>query len=222
MLGCQKMIPILTGVIPFGLVMGTVTADAGLNFTQSVAMNLLAYAGAAQLAAIDLMSKHAPIFVVVITGLVINLRFLLYSAAMAPALHHESAWKKLVSGYFLTDQAYAAVSANHDNLPTEKVTVQFYLGASACMAVFWHLSVALGFMFGNFAPKSWSLEYAVPLSFVALLTPSLKTKVHFKVAAFSALMSIVLHKLPFRLGLVATAVVSMTLAALLTHRRVPK
>ncbi|MES2965418.1 MAG: AzlC family ABC transporter permease [Bdellovibrionota bacterium] len=220
--GARRMLPVLTGVIPFGLVMGTVSADAELSLGQSVSMNFLAYAGAAQLAAIDLMTKQTPILVIILTGLVINLRFLLYSAAMAPALRNSSFGVKLTSAYFLTDQAYAVVSAHEDELPGPKERVQFYLGTSVCMAIFWHLSVVAGYSFGNFAPKSWSLEYAVPLSFVALLVPTLKNRSYIYVAAFSSVISVLLHELPYRLGLVVTAILALTLAAWISRKRVAR
>ena len=213
------MIPVLTGVIPFGAVMGSVSADATITLSQSVSMNFLSYAGAAQLAALDLMSRQSPILVVVLTALVINLRFLLYSAALAPDLKGASFGTKALSAYFLTDQAYAVVTAHEDDLPGPSETVQFYLGASVCMAICWHLSVVAGYTFGNFAPKSWALDYAVPLSFVAMLVPTLKDRRYIYIAAFSSIVSVLLYQLPYRLGLVMTAALALGLAAWITRKR---
>lgn len=212
------MVPILTGVVPFGAVMGTVSADAGTTLVQSTGMNFLAYAGAAQLAATDLMTKHTPILVVVVTGLIINLRFLLYSAAMAPHLRHEGFWTKAISAYFLTDQAYALMSSQQDRLKSSRDIVSFYLGASVCMTIAWHSSVLAGFLFGNFAPKSWALDFAVPLSFIVLLVPTLRNRKYVAVAAVSAMASGLFRHFPFKLGLISAVAVAMGVAIVLTRR----
>src|SRR5690349_1595149 len=89
-MGFRALLPISTGVIPFGAVMGTVSSEAGLSFFDTITMNIIVYAGAAQLAAVELMKHNAASAVVIVTGLVINLRFLLYSAAMAPVLRNSN------------------------------------------------------------------------------------------------------------------------------------
>ncbi len=217
--GVRGMLPITTGVIPFGAVMGTVFSQAKLSFFQTMAMNTLVYAGAAQLAAVDLMTKNAAMIVVVITGLVINLRFLLYSAALSPVVQRSSFLTKLFCAYSLTDQAYAVMSSREDQLKTASDAVKFYLGASICMVFTWHSSVIAGYIFGNFAPASWSLDFAVPLSFVALVMPTLKNKKYVIIAGFTSVLSLLLHPLPYKLGLIATATCGVLLAVLLTRKK---
>lgn len=219
-MGFKLMVPITTGIIPFGAVVGTLCSEAKFNFVQTVGMNIFVYAGAAQLAAIDLMTKQAVTMVVVVTGLVINLRFLLYSAAMAPFLKKSSLLEKLIAAHLLTDQSYAVMSANHDKLPTAKDAVKFYFGASLCMILVWQLSVLAGFTFGNFAPPSWGLDFGVPISFVALVLPTLKNRKYVVVALFSATVSILLYTVPMRLGLIVTATLSIILAMFLTRKKV--
>src|SRR5690242_18085727 len=85
-MGFLSIIPIISGIIPFGAVMGSAFAEANLTFGQAMLMNTAVYAGAAQLATTDLMKMNAAVFVVITTGLIINLRFLLYSVAMSPHL----------------------------------------------------------------------------------------------------------------------------------------
>lgn len=217
--GFIATVPILPGIIPFGAVMGTVCFEAKLSLFQAVAMNLLAYAGAAQLAAMELMTKHAAGLVVVVTGLIINIRFLLYSAAMSPHLQNSRFFTKFISAYSLTDQSYAIVSANQTQLKTSDEVIRFYLGTAACMALTWHLSVIAGYIFGNFAPASLALDYAVPLSFVALVIPTLKNKRYVAVAAFSSFVSILLNPLPFRTGLIVTALLAIGFAVVITRKR---
>ena len=213
------MLPITIGVIPFGAVMGSVAADAKLSFVQSSLMNLFVFAGAAQLAAVDLMTKDAASAVVVVTGLIINLRFLLYSAAISPVIQNSSFLTKFACAYSLTDQNYAVMIANQNKLKTNAESLEFYLGASLCMFLAWHLSVALGFVFGRLAPTEWSLDYAVPLSFVALVLPTMKDRRYIYVAVFSSIVSLLFSDLPYRLGLIVTALLAIAYAIWLSKKR---
>ncbi len=179
------MLPIIMGVIPFGVVMGTVASQAKLDFSQSFLMNIFVFAGASQLAAIDLMTKNTESLVVVATGLIINLRFLLYSAALSPDLQRSKFITKFFSAYFITDQNYAVLTAHQKSFSNSREIIEFYFGASTIMFLAWHGSVSLGFIFGNFAPPSWSLDYAVPLSFISLVLPTMKDRKYIYVAIFS-------------------------------------
>ena len=218
-MGFRSLLPIISGIIPFGAVMGSAFSEAKLSFWQAVLMNTTVYAGAAQLATVNLMTLNAAVFVVVATGLIINLRFLLYSAAMSPLLHDASPLIKFICAFTLTDQSYATMMANESKFTTNREAVEFYLGTAACMLLVWHASVIAGFVFGNFAPASWNLDFAVPLSFVALLIPTLKNRKYVAVAIFSSFASLLLHQLPLKTGLVSTALLSMGLAYILMRKK---
>ena len=207
------------GVFPFGAVMGTVYAEAKVDFFHSAAMNILVFAGSSQLAAIDLMTKNAESFVVIATGLVINLRFILYSAALSPLIQRSSFLAKVFGAYLLTDQTYAVMSAQQDRLNHKSELIYFYFGAALCMALVWHISSALGFVFGNFAPKALSLDYAVPLSFVTLVVPTLKNRNYIYVTVLSSLLSLALKPVPFNLGLILSALLALSYGIWLTRKR---
>ncbi|MFK8136809.1 MAG: AzlC family ABC transporter permease [Bdellovibrionales bacterium] len=217
--GFQSMLPILTGVIPFGLVMGTVASTADLSLSQTMSMNVLVFAGAAQFVAVELMQDQALFLIIAFTGCVINLRMILYSAGIAGLLKGKPFWVKLLSAYALTDQSYSVLVANKYGLSDTEDTLKYYAGAGVCMILGWQLSVPLGYYFGNFAPPALSLDFAVPLSFIALVLPSMKSKAHITVAVFSSIVSILLYSLPYGLGLVITALVAMVLGAFLSKAR---
>lgn len=199
--------------------MGALCFDTQLSLLQTISLNFIVFAGASQLAAVDLMANQATTLVVIATGLIINLRFLLYSAALSPIVHHSNWLVKLTSAYALTDQNYAVTSAHFEKLKSNHEKIIFYFGASFCMLLGWHIAVIAGYVFGNFAPPEWALDYAVPLSFIALVIPSLKSNNHIRVALFSGIVSILFYSLPFQTGLITTALLSMSFAALLTGKR---
>jgi predicted branched-subunit amino acid permease len=221
--GFKAMLPITTGVIPFGAVMGTVSADAGLTFSQTMIMNVIVFAGASQLAAVDLMLQNAASAVVIVTGLIINLRFILYSAALSPVVQKSNFLVKVVAAYCITDQNYAVMSANEKKFTSNAEALEFYLGASLCMVLAWDLAVVGGFVFGNFAPQTWALEFAVPLSFIALVMPTMKKgRVYLAVAIFSSIVSVLLHHVPYKLGLIITSLLAIAFGIFLSRKGAAK
>ncbi len=218
-MGFKSVLPIISGIIPFGAVMGSSFSEAKLSFWQALFMDNVVYAGAAQLATVNLMTLNAAVLVVLATGLIINLRFLLYSAAMSPLLHDSKPIVKLFCAFTLTDQSYATMMANQDKFESNSQAVEFYIGTAVCMLLTWHASVIAGFTFGNFAPPSWNLDYAVPLSFVALLVPTLKNRKYVYVALFSSVTSLLLFNLPYRTGLIVSSLLSIALANFLIRSK---
>ena len=217
--GIKAMLPIITGVIPFGLVMGTVSATSGLDLLQSIGMNIFVFAGASQLVAVDLMGIKTGIIIVVATALIINLRMILYSAALSDLVKDLPTPMKALVSYWVTDQSYSVLVANQENLNSKKDKVAFYIGASFIMYFTWQVSVLFGFYFGNFAPKSLSLEFAVPISFVCLVLPTIKNKNYLIVGIVSATLAVFLKSMPYNLGLLTSAFIAIAVGTYLTREK---
>lgn len=215
--GFKSMLPITTGILPFGLVMGAVAYAAKLTAFEGLGMNFIMFSGSAQIAVIELMLQSTSSIVVIATGLLINLRFMLYSAAFAPYVQDTSFWVKVFCSYNLTDQSYNVMKSNENIFKSNKDAITFYMGAAACMLLAWHGSVIFGFVFGNFVPDSISLDYAIPLSFITLIIPNLKHKKYIYVAIFSTVVSIFLKQMPFNLGLLTTTLLALSFGALLNR-----
>src|SRR6056297_2359982 len=111
--GVRDVIPLLLGIVPFGFIAGIATVNAGLGLPEAVGLSAIVFAGAAQLAALELVGRDAPLAIVVVTAVVINLRMLMYSASIAPHLQHLSSRTKAAVAYLLTDQAYALAIARY-------------------------------------------------------------------------------------------------------------
>lgn len=208
--GAMAMLPLAPGIFPFGLIFGTVASGAGLKIYETMGMNVLVLAGASQLAAIELLKQDASVLVVVLTGLVINLRFIMYSTSLAPEMSQVAPMKRLGLAYLLTDQSFAVtLGSGYQQLSKTSDRVLFYSGAALLMYLIWHTGTVAGAIFGNVAPKSWSLEFAVPLTFMALVLPTLKSRLLVIVAATSATISVLAVDLPFNLGLITAATLSL-------------
>ena len=216
--GAKRLMPIAPGILPFGLIMGAVASSAGLSTFETMGMNILVFAGASQLAAIELMNKNTPTFIVVLTGVIINLRFIMYSTSFAPLVTKYDPLRKLGLAYLLTDQSFAVTINEFEHLNGKREKVIFYFGAAAITAIIWNCSVLMGSLFGNIAPEELSLDFIIPLAFMSLVVPSLRNKKLCIVALVSFIASLIFHSLPFNLGLVASALCGISVGYYLDGR----
>lgn len=187
--GAMAIVPMLIGVIPFGLIAGVTPVAGGLGAGAAVGFSTIVFAGASQLAAIEVLSDGGTAVVAAVAACTINLRMVLYSASLAPYLARERLARRLAVAYLMTDQAYA-VSILHwsDQDPaapdprTRDRRWSYYLGAGATLWLAWQASTVAGALIGTAVPDSVPLGFAVPLVFLVLLVPTL-SRVHAVVAA---------------------------------------
>ena len=209
--GCVAIAPILIGVFPFGVIAGVAAVEAGLETIQAIAVSPIVFAGAAQLAAMDLIGQDAAPVVIVLTALVINSRMAMYSAALAPGFRGLGAVRTAVGAYLLTDQAFV-VSIRRSTTSGGDLDVRFayYLGAAISLWIVWQVATVIGVVVGNGVPPEWSLDFAVPLVFVALLFPALKDRGTRIAAAVAAVAASSFTGIPHHLGLLAAATLGIT------------
>jgi predicted branched-subunit amino acid permease len=172
--GATAVAPMLLGVVPFGLVAGATPVSGGLGIGAAMGFATIVFAGASQLAAIDVLSDGGSALVAIVAACTINLRLLLYSASLAPFLAEEPLGRRLGVGYLLTDQAYA-VSITRWSAPGDDPhrRLPFYFGGAVLLWGSWQLAVLTGALISDAVPDSLPLDFAVPLVFLVLLVPTL-------------------------------------------------
>lgn len=218
--GVRDQLPILLGTTPFGLIYGVIAVDAGLSSAQSIAMSSIVFAGSAQFIAADLFATQTPGLVIIITTLVVNLRHMLYSASLAPYVRHLNAgWKWLLS-YLLTDEAYATTITRYVRDGEKNVAPNahwYFFGSGFTLWFSWQISTAIGVLVGTQVPDSWSLDFTVPLVFIALVIPTLTDRAALLAALSAGVVALLALGLPFNLGLIVAAfvgiIVGMTMEA---------
>lgn len=216
--GARSVLPILIGVVPFGLIYGVIAVAAGIDELPAILMSAIVFAGASQIAASELWGQGAPLLVVVLTGLVINLRFVMYSASLATHFQHASMPRRWALSYLLTDQAYAVSVIRFEQGPAVRKT-WYYLGAALTLWTTWQLSSIVGVLIGLKVPAAWGLEFSVPLMFLALLVPTLRDRNAIAVATVSALAAVAFYRLPLHSGLMVAALTALGLGAVLEVRQ---
>jgi 4-azaleucine resistance transporter AzlC len=208
--GAKAIVPVLLALTPFGVAFGATAMGNGLSAPEALAMSVFVFAGAAQLAAIPLLSAGASVAIVVLTVLIINLRLTLYSASLAPHFRRlPVGWKSLLS-YLLTDQAYAATITRFDAGETEEPDKRWYfLGVALAIWVTWQAATMLGVSLGAWASEGWSLDFVSPLIFIALAVPAIKDHTTAAAAISAGGTAVFAAALPLNLGLITAALVGV-------------
>lgn len=205
--GMLAVLPMLPGVVPFGIVAGLTAVGTGLSALQAMFMSVAVFAGAAQLATLQLIGEGALPAVILLTALTINLRFAMYSASLAPHLQHLGRSWHLPLAYFLVDQNYA-VSIHrfrHGDDGWRARGHWYYLGAGVALWLTWQTSTAVGVFMAAGVPSDWSLDFAIPLVFMVLLVPALHNRPHVVAALTGGLTATFAAGLPLHLGIVTGA-----------------
>jgi 4-azaleucine resistance transporter AzlC len=216
--GVRAEIPLLIGVFPFGMIYGALAIGAGLSRSAAQAMSSMVFAGSAQFITAQLAGSTAPGLVIVLTIAVVNLRHMLYSASLAPYLASLSTRWKLLLSYLLTDEAYAPTIIQYEKDGLRPFSHWFLLGAGLALWTIWQISTALGIFLGAAIPESWSLDFALPLTFIAMVVPVLKSRPAIVAAVSAGVVALAAYSLPYRLGLILAALVGILVGTFLEGR----
>lgn len=212
----------LVGVVPFGLVAGASPMAKSLGADAAVGFSTIVFAGASQLAAIDVLGDGGSALVAALAAWTINLRMVLYSASLAPHLAHEPLRTRLGVAYLLTDQAYAVsiteMTASPPQPPERRVP--YYLGAGLMLWGSWQLATIVGTLIGSSVPDDVPLEFAVPLVFLVLLIPAINSRPAVVAAAVGGFGAVAAAELGAgSLSLTVGAVAGIVAGAVVDHRR---
>lgn len=209
--GARDMLPMTVGLIPFGVVCGVGALAAGASPVAALAMSMIMFSGAAQIIAAQLLSAGAPFAVIVLSCFVISLRFLMYSAALAPYLKPiDRSWRNLIA-FLLTDQAFASTIRRFRDSSDLRANVSYFVGGGGVLWLAWQVATIAGILAGAIIPAAWQLEFAVPLCFLALLAPLLHDRVSLIVFATAGVAAIALDAMPMHLSMICAGLAGIVI-----------
>ncbi len=216
--GVLALAPMLLGVVPFGLIYGVLATSAGMPAWLAVAMSAVVFGGASQMILVQLWAGGAPALVIAATVSMVNLRHALYSASIAPALAHlPRRWKWLIA-YLLTDEAFAAmnrrVASARPGAEEAACRHWYFLGAGVALWTSWQTSTIVGVLLGKQVPTALPLDFFLPLTFIAIVVPSLRTRAQLAAALAGAALAVAWTSWPHKLGLMGAACVGIAVGAI--------
>lgn len=199
--GVRDTTPMLVGAAPFGLIFGTLAAASPLAPWQGQGLSLLVFAGSSQFIALGLIASGAGLVVIWLTTLVVNLRHALYAAALLPVVAPLAGRWRWGLGFLLTDETFAVVVSGGGRYAP--LTHWYFLGSGLAMYANWQVWTLAGLLFGAGFPSLslWGLDFAMVVTFIAVVVPQLVTGPRVGAALVAGALAFVGRGLPFQLGL---------------------
>jgi 4-azaleucine resistance transporter AzlC len=203
--GLRDLTPLLIGVTPFGVLFGIVAVTAGLSFPLAAAMSFFVFAGASQFAAVALLTQGAAYPLIVLTVFIVNLRHAFYGASLSQYIRDlPRIWRRILA-FATTDESYAVTIAHYRDEGQGDAASKhwYYLGTNLGLFSTWQLSTWAGYLVGQLIgdPLALGLDFTLPLTFIALLVPRLKSRATLASALVAAVAAIAAFSLPNKLGL---------------------
>lgn len=213
--GFRDGLPFVFVVIPFSTLFGVVATDAGLTLAQAMGFTVLVIAGAAQFAALQMMVENAALPLVLLAALAVNLRMAMYSASLVPYLGAAPMWQRALVAYLNFDQTYLTSVNRYEARPEMSVSdrILYFLGVASPITPLWYAMTLVGIYAGAAIPDAWALDFILPITFLAMVAPMLKSAAHVAAAAVSIIVALLLINLPSGTGLLIAAVAAMVIGA---------
>jgi len=216
--------PFIFVAIPFGTLFGVFATETGLTIVQTMAFTATVFAGAAQFAALQLLQDNAPTVIILASALAVNLRMAMYSASLTPYLGAAPLWQRAFAAYLLVDQSYASSIVRFEKEPQMTVPqrMAYFVGSVTPITPMWILATYLGAVLGTQIPESWALDFALPITFLAMIGPMMRTFPHVVAALVAIVVSLLTVAVPYNLGLLVAGCAGMIAGAqaeLWTERR---
>ena len=207
--------PFILIVVPYSMLFGVVARDAGLDVLQTMSMSVLVIAGASQFTAVALLQEEAPVFIALFAALAVNLRMALYSAALVPYIGHARLGTRALMAYLMVDQAFAVAVRTYEDKPgmSPAARVAYYFGCMILICPIWYGCTLLGALVGQAIPAAFSLDFAVPVCFIAMTAPLLRSAAHVLAALVAALAALAFAWVPWSLGLIIAAALGIVTGA---------
>jgi predicted branched-subunit amino acid permease len=210
--GFQTGFPTLFGIGAWGMVVGVAMVKSGLSVAQASGMTLVAFAGSAQLASLPLIAAGAPIWVIFLTALVVNLRFVIFSALLGPHFSHLPLWQRFYLGYISGDVSIALYLQRYPTAAPAPGKLAFLKALLYPNWVAWQVGSLIGIFLGSAVPAEWQLGFAGTLAILCIMVPLIINSAALCGVAVAGVTAVLAHGLPYKLGLLAAVVAGMLTA----------
>lgn len=213
--GVRAALPFAVVIVPFAMLFGLLASEAGLQLYEIVAFSVSVFAGASQFAALHLLQDQAPLLVILATSLAVNLRMLMYSVTLAPHVGAAPLGVRAVMAYLLVDQSFALSVAEYDSRPSMSLQEKtaYFFGAVTPVLPLWMGSTVAGALAGRAIPPEYALDFAVPIAFLAMTAPMIRSWPHALAAGLSVVLTLALVFLPYGTGLLVGSTIGMAAGA---------
>ena len=207
--GVLEELPLQLGVFPFGIIYGIMAIESGLTPMQAFLMSSIIFGGASQIAFVQLISNATPFGVIITTVGAINSRHFLYSISMMDFLKNLSLKWRIGLAYLLTDEAYAISIRRFINEPNKSFIHFHLLGTGITLFLSWQISTLTGVLLGGDLPQFLDLQFIIPLTFIAIIVPMIRSISTFLVVVTSAFSGLILKNLDIQFWIIVSGIIGV-------------
>jgi predicted branched-subunit amino acid permease len=199
--GVRAFSPTLTALFSWGLVTGIAMSQSVLTVPQALGMSLLVYAGSSQLAVLPLLAAKLPVWTVLLTAAMVNTRFVIFSAGLAPHFSYLPLWRRVVVGYFNGDLIYLLFQKK--SFATGRVPGKeaYFWGMAVMSWLTWQVSSILGILLASLIPDSWGLSLAGTLALIPIMVSAIVSRSTLVAVSVAGIVALLADSLPYRLAL---------------------
>lgn len=219
--GVKDGLPVQLGILPFGVVFGVLGVESGLTPYQTFFMSSLLFAGTSQIIFAQLVALATPVIILLGSVAALNARHLLYSASISEYLRDKPLRWRIMLAYLLTDEAYAVSILRYRQKPHNEMMHYHLLGSGILLWSVWQIATLIGVLAGNAIPEELSLGFVIPLIFMAITLPLIKSRVEVATIGTSTACVFAFAHLPYNLWLLIAAIAGIA-AGTLTSVLLPK
>ena len=201
--GVRISAPTMPGLVAWGAVTGMVLVQSGLSLWQSIVMTLMVYAGSAQLAVLPLIVAGAPVWLIFLTALLVNFRFIIFSAVVGPHFSHLHWTRRLWYGYFNADLVMAFFPQRFPKHTLSKPTgkLGYFMGLAMPTWCSWQLGSLIGILLASQIPREWGIGFAGTLVLLGLTIPLIVNRATLAGVIVASGVAVAASGLPYRFGL---------------------
>ncbi|CAK7060223.1 MAG: hypothetical protein MESAZ_01590 [Saezia sanguinis] len=218
MQGIRDMFSLAPGFGAWGLVTGMAMVKAGMPVDLAIWMSVLVYAGSAQLAALPLMITGAPIWIVLLAGFCVNLRFVIFSLQWRPYFVRYAWWQRWLAGYLCGDLTYVLFMRRFPKTDWREDQMPYFWGNVGVNWAIWQGAALVGIVLGNMIPEGWGIQFAAVLAILAVTFTMLSGWITWFTMVVAALVVVFARDVfPFDLNIVV-AIITAVVAALIAEK----
>ncbi|WP_225721259.1 AzlC family ABC transporter permease [Candidatus Vallotiella sp. (ex Adelges kitamiensis)] len=199
--GMRIYAPTCAAIFSWGLVTGIAMGKSILTVPQALGMSLLVYAGSAQLAVLPLLAVKLPIWTVLLTAAMVNTRFIVFSAGLAPHFSHLSMLRRILLGYFNSDVLYLLFQARNFRPGYEPGKEAFFWGMALSSWIIWQSASIIGILLSSLFLDVWGLSLAGSLALIPIIVSAIIERSMLVAVVIAAVVALIGSDLPYRLSL---------------------
>ena len=220
--GVNDMLGVAPGIAAWGLMTGVAMVKSGMSTFEALFMALTVFAGSSQLAAVPLLIAGAPMWVILVTGFCVNLRFVVFSAHMRPYLMHLPRWQRMVTGYLSADLTYVLFVKRYQRPANDEAgrlaQMAYLAGNGGVNWMCWTASSVVGVVLANYVPTSWGLGFAGILALVGMMASLATSRLRWVSAGVAGAAGVAAFALPLKLNILVAIAVAVAVCLLLDTR----